>query len=227
MINVDAITNPSYAPRWLRPVVIIGVLVAHAATLAGIVAFHPKPTPVDTIEIGIEREAQLSEPAILEPQEPVPVAPKPPELIQEEPPIFEPIMEEKQEVVPAPPPEIKKALPEQPRVPVIKNKPAAMPAIKAEDVAAARASYGAIVMAQINATKFYPQAARSNSLAGIVGVQFSVNATGQVFSAHIMRSSGFDALDAAALEIVRSIKLPPPPESRYSANTNIKFSLAH
>ena len=125
MTKIDAITNPSHAPRWLRPVVIIVVLVAHAATLAGIIAFRPKPTPIDTIEIGIERESQLPEPVLSEPEKPLPEDPKRPEQRQEVilPP--EPVVEEQQDVVPAPPAEVKKPLPEQPRVSVIKNKPAA------------------------------------------------------------------------------------------------------
>ena len=94
-----------------------------------------------------------------------------------------------------------------------------------EEVAAARASYGAIVMAKINAAKFYPAAARSSGVTGIVGVQFNIDALGKVISAHVIRSSGHDLLDQAALDILRSLDLPPPPAGSFSANTNIKFTL--
>ena len=124
-----------------------------------------------------------------------------------------------------PPPQPPKPMVEPQKSPIIKNKPAVLPGLKAEEVAAARASYGAIVMAKINAAKFYPAAARSSGVTGIVGVQFNIDALGKVISAHVIRSSGHDLLDQAALDILRSLDLPPPPAGSFSANTNIKFTL--
>ena len=80
-------------------------------------------------------------------------------------------------------------------------------------------------MAKINAAKFYPAAARSSGVTGIVGVQFTINALGQMVSAHVIHSSGHDILDQAALDILRSLELPAPPAGSFSANTNIKFTL--
>jgi len=209
------------SPVWVRPVVALSVLAVHVAALAGAGSISPKFKPIDAIEIGIEREAQ-------EP-DPIPVTEQfdPPEST-----MVEPAMEEAPPPEPVaelpveqPPPQPPKPMVEPPKSPVIKNKPAVLPGLKAEEVAAARASYGAIVMAKINAAKFYPAAARSSGVTGIVGVQFNIDELGKVISAHVIRSSGHDLLDQAALDILRSLDLPPPPAGSFSANTNIKFTL--
>ena len=212
------------SPFWVRPVVVLSVLVVHAVVLSAAGLISPKFKPVDAIEIGIEREAQEPEPIPVTEQfdPPDPAIPEP---FAEELPPPEPVAE-----LPAeqpPPPEPPKPIIEPPKSPVIKNKPAVLPGLKAEEVAAARASYGAIVTAKINAAKFYPAAARSSGVTGIVGVQFSINALGKVVSVHVIGSSGNDLLDQAALDILRSLDLPPPPAGSFSANTNIKFTLLH
>ena len=208
-------------PFWVRPVVALSVLAVHVAALAGAGSISPKFKPIDAIEIGIEREAQEPEPIPVteqfDPPEPTMVEPA-----MEEAPPPEPVVELPVE---QPPPQPPKPMVEPQKSPIIKNKPAVLPGLKAEEVAAARASYGAIVMAKINAAKFYPAAARSSGVTGIVGVQFNIDALGKVVSAHVIRSSGHDLLDQAALDILRSLDLPPPPAGSFSANTNIKFTL--
>ena len=208
-------------PFWVRPVVALSVLAVHVAALAGAGSISPKFKPIDAIEIGIEREAQEPEPIPVteqfDPPEPTMVEPA-----MEEAPPPEPVAELPVE---QPPPQPPKPMVEPQKSPIIKNKPAVLPGLKAEEVAAARASYGAIVMAKINAAKFYPAAARSSGVTGIVGVQFNIDALGKVVSAHVIRSSGHDLLDQAALDILRSLDLPPPPAGSFSANTNIKFTL--
>ena len=208
-------------PFWVRPVVALSVLAVHVAALAGAGSISPKFKPIDAIEIGIEREAQEPEPIPVteqfDPPEPTMVEPA-----MEEAPPPEPVVELPVE---QPPPQPPKPMVEPQKSPIIKNKPAVLPGLKAEEVAAARASYGAIVMAKINAAKFYPAAARSSGVTGIVGVQFNIDALGKVISAHVIRSSGHDLLDQAALDILRSLDLPPPPAGSFSANTNIKFTL--
>ena len=208
-------------PFWVRPVVALSVLAVHVAALAGAGSISPKFKPIDAIEIGIEREAQEPDPIPVteqfDPPEPTMVEPA-----MEEAPPPEPVVELPVE---QPPPQPPKPMVEPQKSPIIKNKPAVLPGLKAEEVAAARASYGAIVMAKINAAKFYPAAARSSGVTGIVGVQFNIDALGKVVSAHVIRSSGHDLLDQAALDILRSLDLPPPPAGSFSANTNIKFTL--
>ena len=209
------------SPFWVRPVVALSVLAVHVAALAGAGSISPKFKPIDAIEIGIEREAQEPEPVPVTKQfdPPEPASPEP--VAQELPPP-DPVAEWPVE---QPPPQPPKPMVEPQKSPIIKNKPAVLPGLKAEEVAAARASYGAIIMAKINAAKFYPAAARSSGVTGIVGVQFNIDALGKVISAHVIRSSGHDLLDQAALDILRSLDLPPPPAGSFSANTNIKFTL--
>ena len=77
-----------------------------------------------------------------------------------------------------------------------------------------RASYAALVVAQIQAHQFYPEAARTRSEQGAVGVSFTIGASGRVSTAAITRSSGFAELDGAASQIVRSIS-PPAPARRF------------
>jgi protein TonB len=212
------------SPFWVRPVVALSVLAVHVTALAGAGSIRPKFKPIDAIEIGIEREAQEPDPIPVTEQfdQPEPTIPEP---VAEQTPPPEPVTELPEEQPKPPAPEPAKPMIEPPKTPVIKNKPAVLPGLKAEEVAAARASYGAIVMAKINAAKFYPTAARSSGVTGIVGVQFTINALGKVISAHVIRSSGHDLLDQAALDILRSLDLPPPPAGSFSANTNIKFTL--
>jgi TonB family protein len=217
----SSVDRHAAGPFWVRPVVALSVLAVHVAALAGAGSISPKFKPIDAIEIGIEREAQEPEPVPVTKQfdPPEPASPEP--VAQELPPP-EPVAELPVE---QPPPQPPKPMVEPQKSPIIKNKPAVLPGLKAEEVAAARASYGAIVMAKINAAKFYPAAARSSGVTGIVGVQFNIDALGKVVSAHVIRSSGHDLLDQAALDILRSLDLPPPPAGSFSANTNIKFTL--
>ena len=213
-------------PLWVRPAVALTVFAVHAAVLAGIGTISPKFKAIDAIEIGIERQAEEPEPvAVTETMAP-PEPDKQEPVIDETPP--EPVAElPVEQPVPPPPPEPIKPIAVPAKIPVVKKKPAVMPGLKAEEVAAARASYAALVMAKINAAKFYPAAARSTGVAGIVGVQFAINALGKLASAHVIRSSGNEILDQAAIDIVRSLDVPPPPAGLFSANTNIKFTLMH
>jgi len=91
------------------------------------------------------------------------------------------------------------------------------------DSGASRASYAALVVAEIQAHRFYPEQARERSMQGAVGVSFTIGPGGRVASASVVRSSGFAELDEAARAIVRSIAPPPPPGGSFSASTTIRF----
>lgn len=88
---------------------------------------------------------------------------------------------------------------------------------------ASRASYAALVVAEIQAHRFYPSSARERDEEGAVGVSFTIGPGGRVAAASIVRPSGFAVLDDAAREIVRSIAPPPPPGGSFSASTTIQF----
>jgi periplasmic protein TonB len=94
---------------------------------------------------------------------------------------------------------------------------------RAVDVGMSRASYAALLVAQIQAHKFYPESARARGEQGAVGVSFTIGSSGRVGSAAVVRSSGFTELDSAAREILHSISPPPPPGGSFSASTTIRF----
>jgi protein TonB len=49
-----------------------------------------------------------------------------------------------------------------------------------------------------------------------LSVHFSVSAAGRVASARLARSSGDATLDQAAVSLIRSLSLPPPPGGHFS-----------
>ena len=76
----------------------------------------------------------------------------------------------------------------------------------------------------------YPSSAQSAHQEGVVTLNFTMDRNGRVLSRHVVRSSGYAALDAEALAMVeRAQPLPafPPnmPESARSFTAPIKFSL--
>lgn len=91
------------------------------------------------------------------------------------------------------------------------------------DTGASRASYAALVVAEIQAHRFYPASAREHGDQGAVGVSFTIGPSGRVAAASIVRPSGFAELDEAARQIVRSIAPPPPPGGSFTASTTIRF----
>ena len=89
--------------------------------------------------------------------------------------------------------------------------------------AASRASYAALVVAEIQAHRYYPASARERGEQGAVGVSFTIGPGGRVAAASVVRPSGFAELDDAARQIVRSISPPPPPGGSFTASTTIRF----
>ena len=68
------------------------------------------------------------------------------------------------------------------------------------------------IIAHLNRARRYPDGARNRREEGVPHLQFTIDKAGQVLSARIVRSSGFLALDEAALEMVhRASPLPAPP----------------
>ena len=68
------------------------------------------------------------------------------------------------------------------------------------------------LVAQLERNKRYPSEAQSRGEQGVAQLAFSVDRSGGVHSAHIVRSSGSSLLDQATLEMVaRAAPLPPPP----------------
>ena len=68
------------------------------------------------------------------------------------------------------------------------------------------------LVAQLERNKRYPSEAQSRGEQGVAQLAFSVDRSGGVHNARIVRSSGSSALDQATLAMVeRAAPLPPPP----------------
>jgi periplasmic protein TonB len=68
---------------------------------------------------------------------------------------------------------------------------------------------------------FYPPAARGAK--GVVGVAFTIGASGALSSFAITRSSGDAELDAAARALVQSVRFPPPPGGSAHIATSFNY----
>jgi protein TonB len=68
------------------------------------------------------------------------------------------------------------------------------------------------LVAQLERYKRYPSEAQARGESGVAQLAFSVDRSGGVHNAHIVRSSGSSALDRATLALIeRAQPLPPPP----------------
>lgn len=77
---------------------------------------------------------------------------------------------------------------------------------------AAQVSWQKSLLLQLDRNKRYPSAARQLQLGGVVTVSFVIDRQGRVLSSRIAKSSGAEALDKEALDVLmRSSPLPPPP----------------
>jgi protein TonB len=59
----------------------------------------------------------------------------------------------------------------------------------------------------------YPRVARARGWQGATDVELTVLADGRVDDVSVARSSGFDVLDSAALEVARQSRFSPPPQT--------------
>lgn len=73
-------------------------------------------------------------------------------------------------------------------------------------------AYQEAVRSHVQRFVYYPQGARASQIRGLVKVQFDVGRDGRLIDVWIGQSSGYDALDEAALVVVRRADpLPPIP----------------
>lgn len=124
---------------------------------------------------------------------PPPVAPPPPQVIAAAPEkVAEPTF-----VAPQPPP----PEPEKPRDPP-------------PDIDADLGKYGSLLAREFAKHKQYPRIAQMRGWQGTVRVRLEVDANGTVTSSTVSESSGYEALDKQALEMVKKASpLPMPPEA--------------
>lgn len=231
-------------PVWLRPSVLTLVLAAHAMTLVGFSFYRPtippaletidltmvaegEPVPEKVEEVKAQEETE-PEPHVEEIVPPVIEAPPPPVKVVEQ--ALEIPVEKPKPVLP-PKPQHKpkrdvKPAPErtEPRL-AQRAERVGLAEGKAQDTGMSQATYGALILAQIRANRFYPDAARAQGLKGATRVAFSVGSSGSMTSVTVVGSSGSSILDDAARQIVRSVHVPSPPGGSFSGSTTVNFSL--
>lgn len=79
----------------------------------------------------------------------------------------------------------------------------------------AEATWQALLLAHLEKHRRYPARARAARQQGVVNVTFRMNRVGMVLSSSVLRSSGFSALDQAALDTLhRAQPLPRIPDDR-------------
>jgi periplasmic protein TonB len=100
--------------------------------------------------------------------------------------------------------------------------PAGAPASAAAG-AASQSAYVSAMSAAIRSRLFYPPAARARGAKGVVGVAFTIGASGALSSFAITRSSGDEDLDGAARALVQSAHFPPPPGGPVHVSTSFNY----
>lgn len=82
----------------------------------------------------------------------------------------------------------------------------------AEKLAKARSSYRALIAGLIEKNKEYPLFSRKAGHQGTCHVRCTMTCGGEILRVDMLRSSGYDSLDKAALRAVQNVgKFPPPP----------------
>ena len=88
---------------------------------------------------------------------------------------------------------------------------------------ASQAAYVSAVASAIRSRLFYPPAARARGARGVVGVAFTIGASGGVSSFAITRPSGDADLDRSARALVQSARFPPPPGGSAHVSTSFNY----
>jgi periplasmic protein TonB len=96
--------------------------------------------------------------------------------------------------------------------------------VPAASSAGSQSAYIGEVSAIIRSRLFYPRAARARGARGVVGVAFTIGASGALTSFAITRSSGDKDLDAAARALVQGARFPPPPGAWAHIATNFGYA---
>lgn len=115
---------------------------------------------------------------------------------------------------PSPPTVI--STPQKPSVPQTFTVPISDPPkiVTPPDIDTARGNYGNQLSREFAKHKQYPRLAQMRGQQGTVQVQVQIDASGAVVSSNISQSSGYEALDKQALEMVKKASpLPQPPEA--------------
>lgn len=92
--------------------------------------------------------------------------------------------------------------------------------------AVARAHYGALVRARVQAAQYYPTRARERGISGTATLRLTIADDGQLADVSLVTSSGSGLLDTAALKAVQdAAPFPPPPGGQASFTLPLVFQL--
>jgi protein TonB len=131
---------------------------------------------------------------------------------------------------PPPPPAVIAAAPKVDTPPVITVPPPEPPKKiepTEEDISAALGQYGGILGRAIARHKQYPKIAQMRGWQGDCMLDLKIDSSGNVLSANVKESSGHEALDNQALEMVRkATPFPTPPEALRGRSFNISVPVS-
>jgi len=88
-------------------------------------------------------------------------------------------------------------------------------------------AWQAAVSGWLSARKTYPEAARQRGEEGAVALRFTVDRSGRVVNAAIVRASGSTLLDEAALGLLRQAVLPAFPSDMTQASITITTTMRY
>jgi protein TonB len=217
LMSSAAVPIPADHSRWFLRTLLVSLLV-HGLVLTTVRSCQKAPPP-PALTLSVELrtppppppppppEPPKPEPPKLEPRKPVampqparPLAPPPPPtpLLTATPEapqrVDQPVVQRPVEPPPPPPPA---------PAPAAAPAPIAPPPAPAIDDAAARAGYIRGLSAAVAKQKRYPRLAQQRGWQGEVMLHVVVDASGRLLDVSVERSSGFEALDREALEMVR------------------------
>ncbi|MFA7350001.1 MAG: energy transducer TonB [Methylotenera sp.] len=215
---------------------IIGSLLLHGLLVLVIpdFKFDEIKTPA-ILEVELVKKPEPPQPVV--PPEPVQPQPK---VIQPKPlpkpitkPLPTPMVEKIEPVVeptPAPPPDVIAVAPTAEVTPPAHTVPAPVPVkpeptpptINQTDIDDARGRYGNALWNAISKHKKYPKIAQMRGWQGEATVELLLDGSGKIKSKKIVQSSGYEALDKQALEMVEKAQpFPTPPEALRGNNFTI------
>ena len=158
---------------------------------------------------------------------PEPIKPLPKKTPKPAPIPVQDIKPEPAESEPPPPPAVIAAAPKVDTPPVVTVPPPPPEPPKKtepneEDINAALSQYGGTLGRAISKHKQYPKIAQMRGWQGDCLLDLKIDSSGNVLSANVNKSSGFEALDKQALEMVhKASPFPAPPEALRGRSFNI------
>jgi protein TonB len=98
----------------------------------------------------------------------------------------------------------------------------AKPTVSQADIDNAKNQYGSLLSREVARHKQYPKIAQMRGWQGEVELDLQIDGSGNLVSSKVRTSSGFEALDKQALEMVKkAAPFPLPPEALRAKTFNV------